>query len=616
MTRHPANDSDHPYPPLSEYGFISDCHSMALVCTTGSIDWCCMPRVDSASCFGRLLDWKKGGYCQIRPDGEYRSSRRYLDDTLVLETTFESDSGKAKLYDCFALRAGGRKQPYQQLIRIVEGMEGEMDMRLYFYPGFDYGTLQPWVRNPEQRTLVALGGPYGLIAHGDFDLHKVERHGCSGGCTIGEGERRHFAITFDNPENLDGNDIDTCPLEELDRRLDYTINWWRDWTSKGTFKGPYADPTKRSAIVLKGLSNAPTGAIAAAPTTSLPESDGGSRNWDYRFTWIRDSVFTARSLWELGFESEADGFRRFVERSAAGSAEQIQIMYGVGGERRLDEYELSDLEGYRGSAPVRVGNAAQSQLQLDVFGELLDLAYHWHHRGNSPDDDYWQFIVRTVNRTIEVWRRPDRGLWEMRGEPKHFVQSKAMCWAALDCGIRMAEELDREAPLEIWKNERSEIRRHVEEKGYDKERGVFIQAFGQREMDAALLLLPMFRFVAFDDERMIRTVNAIQDELEEDGLIRRYSAESDGMPGEEGTFLACTFWIAECLALQGRTDDARKSFERACKTANDLGLFAEEFDPAAGRMLGNFPQALTHLSLIQAAVAIADGSRDRRKKRS
>ncbi len=366
------------------------------------------------------------------------------------------------------------------------------------------------------------------------------------------------------------------------------------------FDGPYRPGVLRSALVVKALMNDRTGAVAAAPTTSLPESPGGDMNWDYRYSWIRDSFFSVRSLTDLGFEEAADRFRRFVERSAAGSARKLQIMYGVGGERRLTEETLDHLEGYRGARPVRVGNAASGQLQLDVYGELLELAWRW--RGNSPDDDYWRFLLELVDAAADRWCEPDQGLWELRGDPKHFVHSKVMCWAALDRGLRLAEECMRKAPERRWKKAREEIRERIESEGYDADRGVFIQAFGHKDLDAALLLLPRVDFVDYRDERMVRTVDAVREDLDDDGLLKRYRDESV----REGAFLACSFWLAECLARQGRVEDARVVFDRTLATSNDLDLFSEEYDTQKGELLGNFPQGLTHLSHISAAVAIAE----------
>lgn len=593
------------YPPIADYAYIGDCHSAALISRSGAIDWCCMPRVDSQSCFGRLLDWQKGGYCRLAPADDFDVSRSYLDETLVLETIFRTDTGKARLLDCFTMREGGEHSPHQQIIRVLEGVEGRVIIDLDIVPRFNFGTIKPWIRQTGEKEFQAIGGAHGLFISGDFPLSLEARHRLTGSLELNQGQRARVSLLYRQPEELDEGAIVAPTSEELDRRLEETLAWWRGWVSRGKLSGPYAQHLQRSAMVLKGLSNAPTGAIAAAATTSLPEILGGSRNWDYRFSWIRDSIFTIRSLAELGFGKEADGFRRFVERSAAGSAQQIQVLFGVGGERRLHEYEIDDLAGYRGSRPVRVGNAAHQQVQLDVYGELMDLAWRWHNQGNAPNDDYWEFLVEVVNEAARRWKEPDRGIWEIREAPRHFVHSKAMCWSALDRGIKLAQKLECQAPLENWRQTRDEIQQAITEKGYDKNRGIFIQAFDYPRMDAALLLLPITGLVDYQDDRIVRTVAAIREELEKNGLVRRYVPEADGLQGKEGVFIACSFWLVECLAHQGRLEQAHEVFQQALATGNDLELFSEEFDPETGDMLGNFPQGLTHLSLIAAAVALA-----------
>jgi GH15 family glucan-1,4-alpha-glucosidase len=598
------------YPAIGDYGFIADCHSAALISRAGSIDWCCLPRFDSKSCFGRLLGWRNAGYCQIAPAGNYRATRRYLDDTLVLETTFTTDDGEVHLQDCFTMRSGGGQDPHRQILRMVAGVRGTVRMTAAVMPRFDYGALKPWIRRIEEGVFLALAGSDGLVFSGNLPLEMRQRHDLAGEFSVAEGDRLWLSIFWRPPEVLDSGQIRVPEIAELERRLGETLDWWRSWVGRGHFETPFAEHVRRSAVVLRGLVNAPTGAITAAPTTSLPEAPGGSRNWDYRFSWIRDSAFTVRSLGELGFGSEADGFRRFVERSAAGNAAQLQILFGVGGEHRLAEFEMKELEGYGGAAPVRIGNAAESQLQLDAFGELLDLSWRWHARGHSPDEDYWEFLVELVKFTAAHWNQPDCGIWEFRGNPQHFVLSKAMCWRALDRGIALAQELERRAPIEEWRRVRGQIEEAVAERGYDARRGVFTQAFGSRTLDASLLLLPTVGFVAYDDERMVRTTQAIREDLEEDGLLRRYTRESDGLAGEEGVFLACTFWLVECLARQRRLEEARRVLRRALDTGNDLLLFSEEFDPRSGQMLGNFPQGLTHLSLIAAAVALGEEEHD------
>ncbi|MDQ6918580.1 MAG: glycoside hydrolase family 15 protein [Candidatus Dormibacteraeota bacterium] len=600
------------YPPISDYAFISDCHSMALVSGSGSIDWCCMPRVDAASIFGRILDWEKGGYCSVAPvDPHATSFQAYVEDTLVLETTFRTDGGEAKLSDCFAMHTGGRAHPHLQLIRILHGTRGRVDFRIDVVPRFDYGEVKPWLRRHSSLVHSAIGGNDGIVVASDAILDPDDgAHALSARLTIRAEERQRLSITFIRPEDLEYAIPDFSGPEELDHRLEETLQWWRRWTKQISVQGSHRAGIVRSAIVLKGLTFAPTGAMAAAATTSLPETPGGERNWDYRYSWIRDSAMSARSLTSIGAYDEADGFRRFIQRSAAGSARDLQIMYGVGGERRLTEIILDELDGYEHSRPVRIGNAASNQLQLDAYGALVDLSWRWHLRGHSPDDDYWRFIVDLVDVAAERWSEPDRGIWEMRGEPQHFVHSKVMCWTALDRGLTLAKECLRKAPTQRWKKVQKQIRGAIEEEGYNRRRKVFVQAFGSQQLDAALLMLPLAHFVPFEDPRMIRTVDAIRHDLEEDGLILRYRVEKtdDGLRGKEGTFLPCSFWMAEVLARQGRVDEARVIFDRASTTSSELGLFAEEYDTHGDRMLGNYPQALTHLSHIVAAVALARAS--------
>jgi GH15 family glucan-1,4-alpha-glucosidase len=593
------------YPPIADYGLIGDCHSAALVHKSGSIDWCCMPRFDSGSCFGRLLDWDRGGYCSITPvEPGFVPSRRYVPDTMVLETTFRTGGGEARLFDCFTMRRGGARNPYQQLLRVVEGVRGRLDLRLDLQPRFDYAEVRPWIRQLGVRYFSAIGGNDGLLVSCDADIAPGAQHDLGATLFVRAGERVHVSIQAMPPELIDQNAPEPPDSEELDRRLAETLAWWKRWSGKGKLEGAFEEGAKRSAFVLKALTNAPTGAIAAAPTTSLPESPKGGRNWDYRFSWIRDSSYAVRSLAELGYDAEADGFRRFAERSAAGNAEDLQIVYGLGGERRLTELVIENMEGYRGAKPVRAGNAAARQVQLDVYGELLELAWRWHRRGHSPDDDYWRFLVELVNAAAKRWTEPDRGIWEIRGTPRHFVFSKVLCWVALDRGIALAQECERRAPLARWRKVRTEMRRAVETKGYDERRGVFVQAFGSKALDGALLLLPAVGFVEWEDERMIRTADQIKKRLDDGGLVKRYRG-SDGLEGEEGAFLPCSFWLVECLARQDRYEEAREVFDRAVSTGNDLGLFSEEFDVRSEEMLGNFPMGLTHLSHIAACIALA-----------
>jgi GH15 family glucan-1,4-alpha-glucosidase len=599
-----ASDNSRAYPPIADYALIGDCHSAALVSRTGAVEWCCMPRIDKGSLFARMLDRDRGGHCTIRVAGGGSRDRRYLGDALVLETTLHGEAGDGVLIDCMTMREGGARDPHNQLLRVVECRRGKLEIDVEIAVRFDYGSVRPWLRKHGPAVHSAVGGDDGLAVVCDAPLAIADRHDLRGRAELRAGQRMHLSLEMVSPADLEFEPPGDHPPEELDARLEETVAWWRRWASEGTpLPGPEAAGAQRSAMTLKALQNARTGAIAAAPTTSLPEAPGGPRNWDYRFSWVRDSAYSVRALATLGYESEADGFRRFVQRTAAGSVEDLQVVYGVGGERRLQESEL-DLHGWRGSRPVRAGNAASGQIQLDALGELVNLAWRWHERGHSPDDDLWQFIVELVDTAAERWDEPDAGIWEWRGDPKHFVHSKAMCWAALDRGLKLADECMRKAPEGRWRRARDEVREAVETKGFEKKRGTFVQAFGSRELDAAVLLLPTFGFIEWDDERMVSTVDAVRDGLDAgDGLLFRYS-EDDSLEGDEGTFTACSFWLVECLAHQGRLDDAQAVFDRAVATANDLGLFGEEYDPEHEEILGNFPQGLTHLAHIAAAVAL------------
>ena len=475
-------------------------------------------------------------------------------------------------------------------------------------PRFDYGEVKPWIRRHTARVYSAIGGNDGIVIASDATLEPDQAaHELCGAVTIRAEERLRLSVSFVRPEDLEYRIPEVADAAELDGRLEETIRWWRRWTKQINLDGAHRAGVVRSAIVLKGLTFAPTGAMAAAATTSLPEVLGGERNWDYRYSWIRDSALSVRSLTTIGADDEADGFRRFIQRSAAGSAHDLQIMYGLGGERRLTEIVLDKLDGYAQSRPVRIGNAASQQLQLDAYGTLLDLSWRWHRRGHSPDDDYWRFILELVDVAAERWTEPDRGIWEIRGKPQHFVHSKVLCWTALDRGIGLATECLRKAPIPRWKRVRKQIREAILSQGIDKRRGAFVQTFGSHRLDASLLILPMVDFVDYADPLMVATADAILGELEENGLILRYRAEhtDDGLQGEEGTFLACSFWLAEVLARQGRVDEANAVFDRASSTSSELGLFSEEYDSKNEMMLGNFPQALTHLSHIAAAVALS-----------
>ena len=592
-----------PYPPISDYALIGDCHSAALVSRTGSIDWCCLPRFDSDSCFGRLLDWDKGGYFSITPVGRYRVRREYRPDSLILVTTFTTRTGRARLVDFFAMRSGGRLHPRRELIRVIHGLQGHISFDVAFVPRLDFGEIKPWIFGSGTGAHSVVGSNAGLRIFGDVPLKIAGDHDMHARVEVRPGVRYHLGLQFFRPdESLKPRsakeDIATMKAHYLE-----TQRWWKDWGSKVRYRDGHGVSIMRSAITLKALSYAPTGAITAAVTTSLPENIGGERNWDYRYCWIRDSIFTVRALNTLGLGAEADGVRRFIQRSAAGNAEELQVMYGVDGKRRLTEICLKTLDGWRGSRPVRIGNAAYDQFQLDMYGLVIQLACRWAEHGVAPERDYWDFLVEIVEVAIEKSRLPDRGIWEIRSKPRHFVHSKVMCWAAVDGGIMLAEKYLLTAPLERWRHERAELRRNIEAHGVDHKRGIFVESYGSKAVDAALLLLPGTNFVAFDDPRMVHTTNAIRSELSWGGLILRYKSE-DGLRGREGVFLACTYWLVECLARQGRYREARRMFTRANAAGNDLGLFAEQYAPQRKEMLGNFPQGLTHLAHISAALAL------------
>ena len=608
----PGNDGDNAYPPIGDYALIGDCHSAALVAKDGAIDWCCLPRFDSGSAFGRLLGRPDAGHCSITPTGEgpWEYERSYVDDTLVLETTLHGPAGEARLLDCFALRDDTVGTDARRIVRVLEGIRGSVEVELRVAPRFDYGQVRPWVRRHGHRLHSTIGGNDALLVWCEHELVEDPAHELVGRFAVGAGDRARLALTYCAPEHVDAGPPQTPEPHTIDEQLEETLRWWREWASSLHLGTRDEEAARRSGIVLKALTYAPTGAVVAAPTTSLPEAVGGPRNWDYRYAWVRDSSFSSRALAELGAVDEADAFRAFIMRSAAGHAEDLQIMYGVGGERRLRGDVVEGLEGYRRSAPVRVGNDASGQLQLDAYGELVNLTWRWHRRGHSPSDDDWRFLVSLIDHAAERWSEPDCGIWEWPGDPEHFVHSKVLCWSALDRGIRLADECMRRAPIRRWKQARDEVRDTIERRGYDRDRGIYVQSFGRPEMDAALLLLPTVEYVAWDDERMLRTIAAVREDLDAgDGLIYRYRRE-DGLEGDEGAFLCCSFWLAECLAHAGNPDDARTIFDQAVGRSNDLGLFSEEVDPRTGELLGNFPQGLTHLAHIDAAVALGGGRDD------
>jgi GH15 family glucan-1,4-alpha-glucosidase len=439
---------EEPYPPIGDYALIGDCHSAALVSRQGSIDWCCLPRFDSGSAFGRLLDWEHGGHCQIAPppDVDCDSARNYIENTLVLETSLRTRGGEARLLDCFLAAERPDRARGPSLLRVIEGRRGTMELEIKVTPRFDYGQVTPWMRRHGHRLHSAIGGNDSLVVWCEEELTEDPAHELMARVRVAAGDRLRLLLRYSPPEQIDNDGVSEPDPEVLDRRLQETVSWWREWASKVNLSAGDEAGTRRSALVLKALTYAPTGAITAAPTTSLPEVVGGKRNWDYRYAWVRDSSFSSRAFAELGCDDEADAFRAFIMRSAAGHAEELQVVYGVGGERRVRCQTLSGVEGYRGSEPVEIGNDAAGQRQLDAYGELVNLTWRWHRRGHSPTDDDWRFLVSLLDHAAENWSKPDQGIWEWPGEPDHFVHSKALCWGALDRGIRLADESMRRAP--------------------------------------------------------------------------------------------------------------------------------------------------------------------------
>ena len=598
-----AND---PYPPIGSCGLISDCHSSGLVSTDGSVDWACFRRFDAPSTFARILDWERGGFCSLAPAGSEPAGRAYMRNTVILESNHRAGRALGRTTDFFAVSYASRAaeaervHPYHQLIRIADGMTGTTQWDFVCRPRFEYGIVEPRATLEGERLALLVGGPDALAVASSVPLVVGEGE-VRARFRLHEGERAWFALTRYRPERARAEPLGD---EEVNHRLAYTCGFWREWAGLCLYDGPYRDQVLRSALTLKALTNAPTGAIVAAPTTSLPEDPGGVRNWDYRYCWLRDSAFTLFALQLLGYVSEARSFIEWLTRTTAGRADDLQVLYGLGGERLLPEVALDHLEGYRGSRPVRIGNGATAQFQLDVYGEVVDTVHQWRKAGGVVGPEVWSFLRECVRCIGERWRDPDEGIWEVRGGPRHFVHSKAMCWVGVDRAIKIGVALGEDRQLDEWRRLRDEIREEVLEQGFHEELGSFVQAYGSRNLDASAMLLPLVGFIRPDDPRMRSTVQAIQERLTRDGLVHRYLAD-DGLPGDEGAFAICSFWLVDNLALQGRREEARRLFERVCSFANDVGLLAEEIDPETGQQLGNFPQAFTHVALINGAIHLA-----------
>jgi GH15 family glucan-1,4-alpha-glucosidase len=579
---------------IEDYAFLSDTQTGALVSRDGSMDWLCFPSFDSGACFAALLGDSKNGRWLLRPDQSViRQSRRYLGNTLILESEFETQSGIVRLIDFMPPRG---ENP--DIVRIVTGVRGQVKMQMELIIRFDYGSAVPWVRR-RHGGLEAVAGPDALILRTPIktqgrDLTTVAEF------TVAAGERVPFVLTWFASHAAPPREV------EPEIALRETKNFWTKWARRCNRTGEWHPEVLRSLLVLKGLTYAPSGGIVAAATTSLPEEIGGVRNWDYRYCWLRDATFTLMALMEAGYLEEARRWRSWLLRAIAGSATQMQIMYGVRGERRLLEYDLKWLSGYEGSKPVRVGNAASDQFQLDVYGEVMDSMYYAHCAGIKNQAADWQ-LQSAIMRVLEKrWQEPDEGIWEVRGGRKHFTHSKMMAWVAFDRAVKLVEDCDCEAEQHIdrWRQIRQEIHAQVCERGWNEKRRAFTQSYGAEELDASILMMPLVGFLPPDDARVRSTIEAIERDLTQDGFVLRYKPQEaavDGLPGREGVFLPCSFWLANCLHLIGRKDDARRLFERLLHLQNDLGLFSEEYDPRAKRQLGNTPQAFTHVALINSA---------------
>jgi GH15 family glucan-1,4-alpha-glucosidase len=590
---------------IEDYALIGDMQSAALVSRDGSIDWLCFPRFDSPACFAALLGDEENGHWRIGPAGGDRvaSRRRYRGDTLILETEWDTPDGTVRLTDFMPHRGEA-----PDIVRIVEGLHGDVPMRFELRLRFDYGHVVPWMHQLDGQV-AGIAGPDSIWLRGPISV-RGERFAHVADFTVRAGDRVPFVLTW-NPSHLPA----PKPVDP-ETALAETEHEWLDWVGNCNYDGEYRDAVIRSLITLKALTYAPTGGIVAAPTTSLPEALGGSRNWDYRYCWLRDATMTLEALIRSGYTDEAESWRSWLVRAVAGSPEDIQIMYGVAGERRLPEWEVDWLAGYEGARPVRVGNAAVHQLQLDVPGEVMDSLYLARRAGLQPAEAVWSMQQALLTFLEPRWNNPDEGLWEIRGRPRHFVHSKIMCWVAYDRGVRMAEEFGRPGPTGRWRRIRDQIHREVCAKGYDAKRNTFTQSYGSVDLDAALLLIPQVGFLPADDPRVAGTVTAVHRELSEHGFVHRYpthpGVSSDGLTGVEGAFLACSFWLADGFRAIGREDDARELFERLLSLRNDVGLLAEEYDPRARRQVGNFPQAFSHVPLIRTAYDLSGHGGPRR----
>lgn len=594
---------------LEEYGFIGDLHTGALIHASGTVEWLCLPRFDSESCMAALLDGgnpERGCWEMAPVEGRGPGRQRYRSDTLILETEFDTGAGTVGVID-FMPPGGDR----HDVVRIVEGRRGTVEMKLRLLLRFDFGRTIPWIRH-QPGDLQAIAGPHAVAIRSPKPLDVDDDGVIRARFRVAAGERTAFALTWHHSERPTPEDFDAEHL------LQQTERFWRDWSGRCTYRGEWREAVMRSLITLKALTYQPTGGVVAAPTTSLPEHIGGVRNWDYRYCWVRDATFTLFALLKSGFTEEGDAWTEWLDRAVGGRAEQIQILYAAAGERRLPEFELKHLHGYENSRPVRIGNAATEQLQLDIFGEVLDVTHLRRQMGYPTAPDSWRVQRRLVDYVAEHWREPDEGIWEVRGPPRHFTHSRVMAWVALDRGIKAVEQFGLEGDAARWRRLREEIHADVCAHGYNRDRGYFTQYYGSTTLDGSLLMLPLVGFLPATDPRVERTILAIRDQLACDGLVYRYdpraAPEVDGLPPGEGAFLACSFWLVDALSLLGRHDEARALFERLLRVRTPLGLLSEEYDCEGRRLVGNFPQAITHVSLVNSALNLAGESAPARQR--
>jgi GH15 family glucan-1,4-alpha-glucosidase len=580
---------------IEQYAVIGDMHTVALVGSNGSIDWLCLPKFSSDACFASLLGIEANGYWRISTKDPNPSVRRgYQGDTLVLETEYTTKTGKARVVDFMPAQSRDRR-----IIRIIQGLDGQVDMHMRMVIRFDYGKTVPWVRHLDNSGFVAIAGPNALTLQSAVETHGEDLSSVAD-FTVATGESKSFVLTWHpSHEEL------TAPIPEVDPLLKTTLDYWTAWAGKCRYRGPWRAAVIRSLITLKALTYEPTGGIVAAATTSLPEFIGGVRNWDYRFCWLRDATFTLYSFMTAGYQDEARAWSKWLLRAVAGDPSQMQIMYGESGERLMTEVELPHLAGYENSRPVRIGNAASTQFQLDVYGEVMDAMNVARASGMKTDEDSWRLQLHLVKFVIDHWTDPDEGIWEIRGPRRHFTHSKVMAWVAIDRAVKAVEQFGLAGDAAYWSSIRSLIHEDICRQGFNASRNAFTQYYGSTELDASLLMMPLVGFLPANDPRIISTVEMIEKELISGGLVQRYQTSSsgqvDGLPPGEGTFLPCSFWLADCLYLMKRVDDARELYERLLAVRNDVGLLSEEYDPIARRQLGNFPQAFSHVCLVNTA---------------